>query len=107
MEYGYLLAAFLGFVGGLAGAVLVSWSSLRRLLALEEGFKVINFATEARIKELERRYLSDEKREASKARWSGNAKKIEEAADNVLKIVGATGADQPGHPWDPRTWGKP
>lgn len=106
MDYGYLLAFLLALVGGLVGGLLISWSSLRRLLALEEGFKVVNFAVEARLKEVERRYLTDEKRSAAKERWGGNAKKIEEAAENVLKIVGGTATDQPGHPWDPRTWGK-
>lgn len=106
MEYGLLALIALVLGAGTAGGVLVGWSCVRRMLAIEEWLKVKDFSYEARFKELERLYIKAEKRDAAETRWTGHKKKVEADAENLLKVVGQGPGEPAGHPWDPRTWGR-
>jgi hypothetical protein len=99
-----VIAACLG--AGVAGGVLSSWACHRRLLALEETFKLVVTSLEDRIEQLTKIAVRQDKSAAAQARWS----KKEEHDHSLVKHLTDSRSDQTssflGHPWDPRTWGK-
>ena len=99
-----IIAACLG--AGVAGGMLSAWSCHRRVLVLEETFKLVVVSLEDRIKQLTAIAVRQDKSEAAKARWS----KKEQDDHALAKALALTGPDPTtpaaGHPWDPRTWGK-
>ena len=106
MDYGivFLIALVLG--AGVAGGLLSAWGCHRRLLALEENLKVILMAYDDRLNQLSKIVIRQDKTEAAKARWS--KKDVDEVtlAKALTEIPGHMRMGEPGHPWDPRTWGK-
>jgi len=92
-----LIACALG--GGVAGGLLSTWGCHRRILALEETFKLIATSYEDRINQLTKIVVRQDKSDAAKVRWGRADKQLEE-----IKQL-ATQPPQVGHPWDPRTWG--
>jgi len=92
-----LIACALG--GGVAGGLLSAWGCHRRVLALEETFKLVMTSYEDRINQLTKIVVRQDKSEAAKVRWVKADKQLEE----IRQL--ATQPPQVGHPWDPRTWG--
>jgi hypothetical protein len=101
MVWEILLVMVLGAASGTACAALFSWSSQRRLLALEEYLKVREPHVDDRLKQIEKIAIREMKSDAAKARWS--KREVEETA---LAAQLTNKAAQPDLlPWDPRTWG--
>lgn len=99
-----VIAACLG--AGVCGGVLSSWACHRRLLVLEETFKLVVTSLEDRIEQLTKIAVRQDKSEAAKARWTKK-----EHDDHALVKALTDGRTEltssvVGHPWDPRTWGK-
>jgi hypothetical protein len=96
------IAACLG--AGVAGGLISAWSCHRRMLVLEETFKLVVVSLEDRIKQLTNIAVRQDKSEAAKVRWSKK-----ETDDHALlkQVADASGGSSlVGHPWDPRTWGR-
>jgi hypothetical protein len=93
-----IIAACLG--AGVAGGLLSSWACHRRLLVIEETFKLVVTSLEDRIEQLTKIAVRQDKSDAAKVRWS---KKEHEEHALVKDLVTTTPSL---HPWDPRTWGK-
>jgi hypothetical protein len=106
MEYGILALIALVVGAGVTGGVLAGWSCHRRVLVLEESIKVYITSFNDRLNEVERIATRDQKREAANVKWSKKAKDEEALAANLTRDSGVNALVQPGHPWDPRTWGK-
>lgn len=99
-----IIAACLG--AGVAGGVLSALACHRRMLVLEETFKLVVVSLEDRIKQLTTIAIRQDKSEAAKTRWT--KKEVDEHAllKQVTDASGGQGSSLVGHPWDPRTWGK-
>jgi hypothetical protein len=106
MEYGLLALIALVLGASVTGGVLVGWGCHRRVLVLEESLKVYITSFNDRLNEVERIATRDQKREAANVKWSKKAKDDEALAATLTNPNGGLPALQPGHAWDPRTWGR-
>jgi hypothetical protein len=106
MEYGLLLLITAVVAGGVAGGLLGAWSCHRRILVLEETWKVMSVCYEDRLKQIEKIITRQDKSAAATIKWSKKAAEEEALAAILAKPAnGATPAAVAAHPWDPRTWG--
>lgn len=100
MDYAFLGLIALVVGGGVCGGLLSAWSCHRRVLALEETFKLVMTSYEDRINQLTKIVVRQDKSEAAKTRWSKKDAEVE-----AIAALAKNNANPVGHPWDPRTWG--
>ena len=78
MDIALLLSIFIGISVGIAVWLLLSWTMLRRVLALEHYVKTLEEAVAARLDTLGKIKERQDKSEAAKVRWT--KKELEEQA---------------------------
>lgn len=100
-----VIASCLG--AGAAGGLISAWSCHRRVLVLEETFKIVVTSLEDRIEQVTKIAVRQDKSDAAKVRWSKKESDDQKVLSELDKSRVAMGlSNSENHPWDPRTWGK-
>ena len=84
MDYGLLIAIPLGFVAGLGGGLLTSWSCARAVLALESTVATLRLGYDDHFAKLDQIVTRQDKTTAAQMRWSKKSAD-EEALAATLK----------------------